>query len=33
MDFMNKLNIIYPFEEENGFSIGKTYKITLQDKF
>lgn len=33
VDFMNKLSIIYPFEEENGFPMGKTYKITLKDKF
>lgn len=33
VDFMDKLNIIYPFEQENGLPIGKTYKITLKDKF
>lgn len=32
VDFMNKLSIMYPFEEENGFPIGKTYKITIDDE-
>ncbi|AKN31049.1 hypothetical protein Ccar_09390 [Clostridium carboxidivorans P7] len=31
VDFMDKLNIIYPFDKENGFPIGKTYKFTIQD--
>ncbi|NMM62452.1 hypothetical protein HBE96_07060 [Clostridium sp. P21] len=33
VDFMNKLSIIYPFEEDNGFPIGKTYKISLRYEF
>lgn len=33
VDFMNKFSIIYPFEEESAFPIGRTYKITIEDEF
>lgn len=32
IDFMNKLNIIYPFKDETGFPIGKTYKFVIPDE-
>lgn len=32
IDFMNKFNLSYPFEEETGLPTGKTYKFTIPYK-
>lgn len=32
IDFMNKLSLTYPLEEETGFPIGKTYKFKVSNK-
>lgn len=32
IDFMNKLSLTYPLEEETGFPIGRTYKFKVSNK-